>query len=65
MIPYGLNGAWHYPDCTATTNYDPDCDCVGNMAKQLAIVVEECGRLMAINRQLKKQLDNATNARRF
>ena len=61
MMPYGLNGAWHYPDCTATTNYDPDCDCVGNMAKQLAIVVEECGRLMAINRQLVKQLNNATN----
>jgi hypothetical protein len=35
------------------------------MAKQLAIVVEECGRLMQINRTLKKQLDNATNARRF
>jgi hypothetical protein len=31
------------------------------MAKQLAIVVEECGRLMAINRQLVKQLNNATN----
>jgi hypothetical protein len=31
------------------------------MAKQLAIVVEECGRLMAINRQLKKQLDRATH----
>jgi hypothetical protein len=29
------------------------------MAKQLAIVVEECGRLMAINRQLTKQLNNA------
>lgn len=61
MMPYGLNGAWHYPDCTATTNFDPECDCVGNMAKQLAIVVEECGRLMAINRQLVKQLNNATH----
>ena len=61
MMPYGLNGAWHYPDCTATTNFDPECDCVGNMAKQLAIVVEECGRLMAINRQLVKQLNNASH----
>ena len=58
MIPYGLNGEGHYPDCEAKLNSDPDCDCVGNMAKQLAIVVEECGRLMAINRQLKKQLNN-------
>jgi hypothetical protein len=31
------------------------------MAKQLAIVVEECGRLMQINRTLKKQLDSATH----
>ena len=62
MMPYGLNGQYHYPDCEAKLNSDPDCDCVGNMAQQLAIVVEECGRLMAINRQLKKQLDNATHA---
>ena len=61
MMPYGLNGQWHYPDCTAKLNSDQECDCVGNMAKQLAIVVEECGRLMAINRQLTKQLHNATN----
>ena len=61
MMPYGRNGAWHYPDCTATTNFDPECDCVGNMAKQCAVLAEECGRLMQVNRQLKKQLDNATN----
>ena len=61
MMPYGLNGQYHYPDCEAKLNSDPDCDCVGNMAKQLAVVVEECGRLMAINRQLVKQLRNATN----
>jgi hypothetical protein len=61
MMPYGLNGAWHYPDCTATTNYDPDCDCVGNMVTQLSILSEECKRLMAINRQLVKQLNNATH----
>jgi len=59
MMPYGLNGEWHYPDCEAKLNSDPECDCVGNMVKQLAIVVEECGRLMAINRQLVKQLNNA------
>ena len=61
MMPYGLNGAWHYPDCTASTNYDPDCDCVGLMAKQLSVLAEECGRLMQINRQLTKQLNRATN----
>jgi hypothetical protein len=60
MMPYGLNGAWHYPDCTATTNYDPDCDCVGNMAKQLSVLVEECKRLMQINRTLESQLRRAT-----
>jgi hypothetical protein len=61
MMPYGLNGAWHYPDCTATTNYDPECDCIGNMVTQLSILSEECKRLMAINRQLVKQLNNATH----
>jgi hypothetical protein len=61
MMPYGLNGQYHYPDCEAKLNSDPNCDCVGNMAKQLAIVVEECGRLMAHNRQLIKQLNNATH----
>jgi hypothetical protein len=61
MMPYGLNGAWHYPDCTATTNFDPECDCVGNMAQQLAIVVEECGRLMQVNRTLESQLRRASN----
>ena len=61
MMPYGLNGQYHYPDCEEKMNSDPNCDCVGNMAKQLAIVAEECGRLMAINRQLVKQLNNATH----
>ena len=61
-MPYGLNGQYHYPDCEAKLNADPECKCAGNMAKQLALVVEECVRLMAINLQLKKQLDNATNA---
>ena len=61
MMPYGLNGAWHYPDCTVTLNSDADCHCVGNMVKQLSILSEECKRLMAINRQLVKQLNNATH----
>jgi hypothetical protein len=59
MMPYGLNGHYHYPDCEAKLNSDPDCHCVGNMAKQLSVLAEECGRLMAINRQLVKQLNNA------
>jgi hypothetical protein len=58
MMPYGLNGQYHYPDCTAKLNSDSDCHCVGNMAKQLSVLAEECGRLMAINRQLVKQLNN-------
>ena len=61
MIPYGLNGQWHYADCEAKLNSEPDCDCVGNMAKQLAIVVEECGRLMRVNRTLESQLRRASN----
>ena len=61
MMPYGLNGQYHYPDCTAKLNSDPNCDCVDNMAQQLSVLAEECGRLMAINRQLTKQLHNATN----
>ena len=61
MIPYGLNGAWHYPDCTVTFNSDADCDCVGNMAKQISVLAVECSRLMQINRTLKSQLDRATH----
>ena len=61
MMPYSLNGQYHYPDCTAKLNSDPDCHCVGNMAKQCSVLAEECGRLMQINRQLVKQLNNATN----
>jgi hypothetical protein len=61
MMPYALNGQYHYPDCEAKLNSDPDCHCAGNMAKQLSVLAEECGRLMAINRQLVKQLNNATH----
>jgi hypothetical protein len=62
MMPFCLNGQYHYADCEAKLNSDPDCDCVGNMAKQCSILAEECGRLMRVNRQLTKQLNNATNA---
>ena len=61
MMPYGLNGQYHYPDCTAKLNSDPDCDCVGNMAKQLSVLAEECKRLMQINRTLESQLRRATH----
>jgi hypothetical protein len=61
MMPYALNGHYHYPDCEAKLNSDPDCDCVGNMAKQLSVLVEECKRLMQINRTLESQLRRASN----
>jgi hypothetical protein len=61
MMPYGLNGHYHYPDCEAKLNSDPHCDCVGNMAKQLSVLAEECGRLMRVNRTLESQLRRATN----
>jgi hypothetical protein len=61
MMPYGLNGQYHYEGCQARLNGDPDCDCVGNMAKQLSVLAEECSRLMQINRTLESQLRRATN----
>ena len=61
MMPYGLNGQWHYSDCIVTLNSDPDCHCLGNMLEQISVLSEECKRLMAINRQLVKQLNNATH----
>jgi hypothetical protein len=61
MIPYGLNGHYHYADCQAKLNSDPDCDCVGNMAKQISILSEECKRLMQKNRTLESQLRRASN----
>jgi hypothetical protein len=60
MIPYGLNGHYHYADCEATLNTDLNCDCAGNMAKQISILSEECKRLMRINRTLESQLRRAT-----
>ncbi len=61
MMPYGLNGEWHYANCQAKLNSDPDCDCVGNMVTQLSILSEECKRLMQINRTLESQLRRASN----
>jgi hypothetical protein len=61
MMPYGLNGHYHYPDCEAKLNSDPELRLCRQHGQTTAIVVEECGRLMQVNRQLKKQLDNATN----
>jgi hypothetical protein len=61
MMPYGLNGQWHYPDCTATLNSDPECNCVDNMLKQISILSEECKRLSQINRTLESQLRRATH----
>jgi hypothetical protein len=61
MMPYGLNGHYHYADCEAKLNSDPDCDCVGNMAKQLSVLAEECKRLMQVNRTLESQLRRATH----
>jgi hypothetical protein len=61
MMPYGLNGEWHYPDCTATLNREPDCHCIDNMVTQLNILSEECKRLMQKNRTLESQLRRATH----
>jgi hypothetical protein len=61
MIPYGLNGHYHYADCEAKLNSDPDCHCVGNMAKQISVLAEECKRLMQKNRTLESQLRRASN----
>jgi hypothetical protein len=61
MMPYGLNGQWHYPDCTVTLNSDPDCHCVDNMLTQLSVLSEECKRLAQKNRTLESQLRRATH----
>ena len=60
MVPYGNNGHWHYRDCEAKLNTDPACKCVQNMAKQIAELAEQVKYLMAGNRHLQKQINNAT-----
>jgi hypothetical protein len=58
MMPYGLNGQWHYEDCKEVLNSHPGCSCLLSMVKQISILAEECKRLMQVNRQLQRQLDN-------
>ena len=59
MMPYGVNGQWHYADCKELLNSHPGCSCIPSMAKQIAMLAEEVGNLMRANRQLQRQLDNA------
>ena len=59
MVPYGLNGHYHYADCEAKLNTDPACKCVQNMAKQIYVLAEECKHLMAANRHMRRVIDNA------
>ena len=58
MIPYGLNGHYHYSDCEALVNTDPKCKCVQNMAKQISVLAEQVAVLMADNRRQQRQLNN-------
>jgi hypothetical protein len=59
MMPHGVNGQWHYPDCKELLNSHPGCSCIPSMAKQIAMLAEEVGNLMRANRQLQRQVDNA------
>jgi hypothetical protein len=61
MMPYGKNGEWHYTDCKADLNADPECDCVGRMAKQISLLAAECHRLLKIQIIHEKLLRNATH----
>jgi hypothetical protein len=58
MMPYGFNGHYHYEDCKELLNTHPGCSCIQSMAKQIAMLAEEVGKLMRVNRQLQRQLDN-------
>ena len=60
MMPYGLNGHYHYDDCKAKFNTDPGCSCVQSMAKQIAMLAEQIAILMKANRHLQRQVDNAS-----
>ena len=59
MLPYGVNGQWHYADCKELLNSHPGCSCIPSMAKQIAMLAEEVGNLMRGNRHLQRQVDNA------
>ena len=58
MIPYGFNGHYHYEDCKEVLNTHPGCSCISSMAKQISMLAEEVAKLMRVNRQLQRQLDN-------
>jgi hypothetical protein len=60
MMPYGVNGQWHYADCKQVLNTHPGCSCISSMAKQISMLAEEVAKLMRVNRQLQRQLDNGT-----
>jgi hypothetical protein len=58
MLPYGLNGHYHYADCKEVLNTHPGCSCISSMAKQISMLAEEVAKLMQANRHLQRQLDN-------
>ena len=58
MMPFGFNGQWHYADCKEVLNSHPGCSCIQSMAKQISMLAEEVAKLMRVNRQLQRQLDN-------
>jgi hypothetical protein len=59
MMPYGVNGQWHYADCKEVLNTHPGCSCISSMAKQIAMLAEQVANLMRANRHLQRQVDNA------
>jgi hypothetical protein len=58
MMPFGFNGQYHYADCKEVLNTHPGCSCIQSMAKQISMLAEEVAKLMRVNRQLQRQLDN-------
>jgi hypothetical protein len=58
MMPFGFNGHYHYEDCKEVLNTHPGCSCISSMAKQISMLAEEVAKLMRVNRQLQRQLDN-------
>jgi hypothetical protein len=60
MMPYGVNGQWHYADCKELLNSHPGCSCIPSMAKQIAMLAEEVGNLMRKNRHLQRLVDNGS-----
>jgi hypothetical protein len=58
MMPFGFNGQYHYADCKEVLNTHPGCSCISSMAKQISMLAEEVAKLMRVNRQLQRQVDN-------